>query len=109
MIIPTERWLGGVRMPEPIELMAQDMNHIRQSFAAMQARMESTQSTLEATQSRLREVERARSLTGQSSSNEATGFSVEEMSDPLTNLVEWLNRPKTLNPCLLYTSPSPRD
>ena len=93
MIIPTERWLGGVRMPEPIEIMAQEMNLIRQGFTDMQSKLEATQSTLEATQSRLREVKR-----GQSSSNEAMGFSVEEMRDPLTNLVEWLNKPKTLNP-----------
>ena len=92
-------------MPEPIEIVAQEMTLLRQGFTAMQARMESTQSTLEATkstleatQSRLREVERAKSLTGQLSSNEAEGFSVEEMRDPLTNLVEWLNKPKTLNP-----------
>ena len=44
MIIPTERWLGGVKMPEPIEIMAQEMIIMRQSVTAMQARMESTQS-----------------------------------------------------------------
>ena len=85
-------------MPEPIEIMAQEMTRLRQGFTAMQARMESTQSKLEATQSRLNEVENARSLTGQLSSKEATGFSVEEMRDPLTNLVEWLNEPKTKTP-----------
>ena len=90
MIIPTEYWLGGVRMPNPIEIMAQDMNLIRQSLTAVHARLESTQAELS-------EVKRAKSSAEQLTSNE-TGFSVEEMRDPLTNLVEWLNKPKTLNP-----------
>ena len=91
VIITTEYWLGGARIPNPIETIAQDMNLMRQSFTAMQAR-------LEATQAEFSEVKRAKSSAEQLTSNEATGFLVEEMRDPLTNLVEWLNEPKTKTP-----------
>ena len=91
MIIPTERWLGGVKMPEPIEIMAQEMTLMRQGFTAMQAMLMETKAELS-------KVQRARSSAEQSSKNEAEGFSVEEMRDPLTNLVEWLNKPKTKTP-----------
>ena len=78
-------------MPEPIEIMAQEMTLMRQGFTAMQAMLTETKAELS-------KVQRARSSAEQSSKNEAEGFSVEEMRDPLTNLVEWLNKPKTLNP-----------
>ena len=71
--------------------MAQEMNLMRQGFTAMQAMLTETKAELS-------KVHRARSSAEQSSKNEAEGFSVEEMRDPLTNLVEWLNKPKTLNP-----------
>jgi len=47
---------------------------------------------------RLNQVERARSTPEQLPGYEATGFSVEEMRDPLTNLVEWINNPKQPSP-----------
>ena len=78
-------------MPEPIEIMAQEMTLMRQGFTAMQAMLMETKAELS-------KVQRARSSAEQSSKNEAEGFSVEEMRDPLTNLVEWLNSPKTKTP-----------
>ena len=54
-MITTEYWLGGVRMPNPIETMAQDFNLMRQSLEAVQSRLETTQTEL-------REVKRAKTL-----------------------------------------------
>ena len=82
-------------MPNPIETMAQDMNLMRQSMAQD---MNLVKQSMEAMMPRLNQVEKTRSSTEQLTGNEAAGFSVEEMRDPLTNLVEWINKPKKLSP-----------